>query len=87
MVVVWWWLSWSGDAAVVRVVVAWSGRGGSCGDEGEGGGSCGDGGGGWRVRESGVGDRLDRKARNIFGFGRKTRRNTFPRRRVAGDGG
>nr|GFB72276.1 hypothetical protein [Tanacetum cinerariifolium] len=34
MVVVWWWLSWSGDAAVVRVVVAWSGRGGSYGDEG-----------------------------------------------------
>nr|GFC55617.1 hypothetical protein [Tanacetum cinerariifolium] len=32
--VVWWWLSWSGDAGVVRVVMAWSGRGGSSGDEG-----------------------------------------------------
>nr|GFA01690.1 hypothetical protein [Tanacetum cinerariifolium] len=33
---------------------------------------------GWRVRESGVGDRLDRKAGNIFGFAKNARRKSFP---------
>nr|GEZ10796.1 hypothetical protein [Tanacetum cinerariifolium] len=41
---------------------------------GEGGGGCGDGRGGWRVKEGGVGDRLDRKAGSIFGFAGNARR-------------
>nr|GEY37143.1 hypothetical protein [Tanacetum cinerariifolium] len=33
---------------------------------------------GRRVGESDVGDRLDRVVGSIFGFGRRTRRKTFP---------
>ncbi|GKG27922.1 hypothetical protein Tco_0406249 [Tanacetum coccineum] len=41
-------------------------------------------GGKWRVKESDMGDRIDRVVRSIFGVGRKSHRKTFP---VTGGGG
>nr|GFB75349.1 hypothetical protein [Tanacetum cinerariifolium] len=53
----------------------------------EGGGGCGDGGGGWRVRESGVGDRIDRVVGSLFGFTGNARRKSFPAAAGGGGGG
>ncbi|GKE87451.1 hypothetical protein Tco_1564926 [Tanacetum coccineum] len=54
-----------------------------CGDEVRGGCDDGDddesgGGGETRVEARGSADRVDRLMRSIFGFGRKTRRKSFP---------
>nr|GEZ10986.1 hypothetical protein [Tanacetum cinerariifolium] len=51
----------------------------------DGGGDCGDERGGWRVMESCIRDRIDRKVGNIFGFSGNTRRKSFST--AAGGGG
>nr|GEX73762.1 hypothetical protein [Tanacetum cinerariifolium] len=57
------------------------GRNGGCVAAAVGGGSD----GGWRVMTSDIVDRVDRVIKIVFGFGRKTRRKTFPA--AAGGGG
>nr|GFA04137.1 hypothetical protein [Tanacetum cinerariifolium] len=68
----WWWC--------MAVEMWWCGGSGS-----ECSGGCGGViGEGRRVRESDIGDRLDRVMGNIFCFSRKTRRKTFPAAAVGG---
>nr|GEX01071.1 hypothetical protein [Tanacetum cinerariifolium] len=62
-------------------------RVGDGGDGDSGSGSVDGGGVVGRVGESDIWDRIDRLVGSIFGFGRKTRRKTFPAAAVAGDGG
>nr|GFA58988.1 hypothetical protein [Tanacetum cinerariifolium] len=75
------------DSGVVRVAL-WRGSSGVCYGgrrrRGSGGSGDGDGGGGsrvtrwwWRVEESGVGDRVDRSKRSLFGFARKSPPENF----------
>nr|GEU87774.1 hypothetical protein [Tanacetum cinerariifolium] len=65
---------WSDEQAAAEVVqgeLVWGGGGVGSGDGDSGGGS------GvtrwwWRVKESGVGDRVDREVRKLFGFAGKS---------------
>ncbi|GJR11485.1 hypothetical protein Tco_0794137 [Tanacetum coccineum] len=69
----------------VTMVLKWVGgrwRGGD-GDGGSHGGGSGVN-GWWSTTARGLGDRIDRLIRNVFSFGRKARRKSFP---VAATGG